>query len=175
MAVLAAGCAVALAVELARARHGATRIVFTRVTGRLLRLHEHERWSGATWLLLAFLGATVVAPRDVAISAMWAIAVGDAAAAMVGRAVARRTSLRGRRSQHSPRVDESSKTFAGSAACFALTLMGALVVARVTVTESLIAAAAATAAERPSTRLDDNLRIAAAVVGGILLWRIMFS
>jgi dolichol kinase len=172
VAVLAAGCAVALALELARARHGATRIVFTRVTGSLLRLHEHERWSGATWLLLAFLGAAVFAPREVAISAMWAIAVGDAAAAMVGRAAARRT---GRRSRRVDGPNGSGKTLAGSAACFALTLAGALVVARVTVTEGLIAAAAATAAERPSTRLDDNLRVAAAVVGGILLWRIMFS
>ena len=64
---------------------------------------------------------------------------------------------------------------AGSTACFLLTLGGALAVARVTVTEGLIAAAAATVAEWPDTRLDDNLRIAAAVVGGILLWRIMFS
>jgi dolichol kinase len=169
--VLAAGCAVALALELARARHGATRVVFTRVTGPLLRLHEHERWSGATWLLLAFLGATLVAPREVAISAMWAIAVGDAAAAMVGRAVARRTTRR----VETAGVHPAGKTLAGSAACFALTLAGALVVARVTVAEGLIAAAAAAAAEWPSTRLDDNLRIAAAVVGGILLWRIMFS
>ena len=166
MTVLAAGCAVALALELARTRHGATRVVFTRVTGPLLRLHEHERWSGATWLLLAFLGATLVAPREVAISAMWAIAVGDAAAAMVGRAVARRATRR---------VTRAGKTLAGSTACFLLTLGGALAVARVTVTEGLIAAAAATMAEWPSTRLDDNLRIAAAVVGGILLWRIMFS
>ena len=42
------------------------------------------------WLLLAFALVTWLCPRPTAIAAMWAVSVGDAAAAVVGRAVGRR-------------------------------------------------------------------------------------
>jgi dolichol kinase len=163
VALLALACGVALAVEWGRARHEAMRALFHRATGRLIRAHEHERWAGATWLLLAFLGVAVLFPRDVAVAAMWGVAVGDAAAALVGRAIGRL------------RVAGSAKTLEGSAACFAVTLGGALLVARLPLAEGAVAAAAATLAEWPGRPLDDNVRMAASIGCGILLWRIAFS
>src|SRR5690242_18344684 len=75
---------VALTVELARAYHTAARHHFHRLVGVLLREHEHLRWSGATWLVLAFLALVLIAPREVAVAGMWALSIGDAAAAIVG-------------------------------------------------------------------------------------------
>ena len=163
IALLVAACGVALAVEWGRATHAATRAAFDRVTGRLLRVHEHERWAGATWLLLAFLGSVVIFPRAVAIVSMWAVAVGDAAAALVGRALGRH------------HLFGASKTIEGSLACFTATLAGAVFVARLPVSEGLIAATAASLAEWPGRPLDDNIRIAAATGCGILLWGLAFS
>lgn len=160
---LAAGAAVALGVELLRARSVRVGAAFDQLVGSLLRAHERRRWSGATWLLLALLGLTLAAPRDVAIAGMWALAVGDAAAAVVGRWLGR------------PGSGRPGKTTAGSLACFAATLLGALLIAHLSMGESVIAAASATAAERPAGWLDDNVRIALAVLAGILLWRMAFS
>jgi dolichol kinase len=159
---------VAFVVEIARARSERARERFIRATGALLREHEHHRVSGATWMLVAFTVAVVVYPRAVAVAAMWGVSVGDAGAAVVGRFVAHR---RGR----SLRRARPGKTVAGSAACFALTLAGAVAVARLPAGEGVVAALAATFAERPSRPFDDNLRIVAAVGAGILLWRMAFS
>ena len=159
---------VAAAVEVARVRSERARERFLRATGVLLREHEHHRLSGATWMLVAFTAAVATYPRAVAVAAMWGVSVGDAGAAVVGRFVAHRR-------RRSSRGVPGGKTVAGSAACFALTLAGALAVARLPAGEGVVAALAATLAERPSRPFDDNLRIVAAVGAGILLWRMAFS
>src|SRR5690606_32677393 len=71
--------AAAVGVELARRRAPRVRLLFHRATGPLLRQHEHAGWSGATWMLVAFVAVVWLAPRPAAIAAMWAVAVGDAA------------------------------------------------------------------------------------------------
>ena len=82
---LGALAAVALVVEVARARSARARHHFTRYTGALLREHEHQALSGATWMLVAYLLAVAAYPRAFAVAAMWGVGVGDAAAAVVGR------------------------------------------------------------------------------------------
>jgi dolichol kinase len=158
---LSLALAVAIGVEIARARHEKTRVVFDTRLGRLLRVHEVQGLSGATWLIIALLLAGLLFPRDIAIAAMAAVAVGDAAAAIVGRALGR---TRG-----------EGKSLAGSAACFAASAFMALAIAHFTWLEALLAGALATIAERPTRPLDDNLRITLAVGCGILLWRMGFS
>lgn len=157
---LAFALAIAAIVEVARVRHEKTRTVFDARLGRLLRVHEARGLSGATWLILALLVAAVLFPRDIAIAAMAAVAVGDAAAAIVGRAMTRRG---------------EGKSLAGSVACFAASAFAAWAIADFTWPEALIAGALAAIAERPRRPLDDNLRIALAVGCGILLWRMGFS
>src|SRR5688572_18978986 len=102
---LGALLAIAIAVELGRMRLAPVRQLFLRLTSHLLRDHEHSGWSGASWMLAAHLLALLLFPRATAIAALWAVSVGDAAAALVGRAVGRR------------RLD-SGKSLEGSAACF---------------------------------------------------------
>jgi dolichol kinase len=159
--LLSAGAILALVVELARAWHEAVRAHFDHFFGALLREHERVRWSGATWLVLALLGLVIFTPRDIAIAGMWALSVGDAAAAIIGRALAR--------------ASTGGKTIAGSIACVAVTLIGAVTIAHLSMAEGLIAALAAAVAERPKAWLDDNVRIAVAVSIGIFLWRMTFS
>jgi dolichol kinase len=189
---LGAGALVAVVVELARAWHAPTRARFVRWVGALLREHEHARWSGATWMILSMLAVVALAPRGVAVAAMWAITAGDAAAALVGRAFERRGEVqeRGGRSPVATRAERAEdgesmgangakraggKTVRGSAACFVVTLSGALLLARLTPVESVIAAALATVAERYGEPMDDNARIAVAMALGIALWRKAFS
>lgn len=160
---LAVACLVAIAVEIGRTYSAAFGRLFTRRTGLLLRQHEHRRWSGATWLLLSFLCCVLVFDPPIAIAAMWAVAVGDAVAAIVGRMLGRH------------RLGRSTKTIEGSLACAIITAVGAFGIAHLTPTSSIIAGIAAALGEWPTGPLDDNLRIGLAVGGGILLWRMAFS
>ena len=155
--------ATAVVIELARARSERVRLVFDRATGLLLREHEHHRWSGATWLLLSFLLVTVLFDTQAAIAAMWAVAVGDASAAIVGRTVGRR------------RIGQSRKSIEGSLACAVASAAGALLIAHLSLGTSIVAGISAAAAEWPARPLDDNMRIGIAVGMGILLSRMVFS
>jgi dolichol kinase len=161
--VLGALSVAALAIELVRRRHSPARELFLRVTGSLLRLHEHERLSGATWLALSLLGAVVLLPPGVAVAAMWCVTAGDASAALIGRAFGAR--LEG----------GSGKTVTGSAACLVVSWAGILAIAHLPLAESIVGATAAAMAERPTHPVDDNVRIVIASAGAILLWRIVFS
>ena len=154
----------ALVVELARHRSPRVRAGFSRIFSVLLRDHEHAGLSGATWLLLAFFLALLLLPRQAAIAAMWAVSFGDATAALVGRWIGRHRLTRG-----------SSKTLEGSAACAAISFVGAWLVAGLPMAVSAGAGLLAAAAEWPGRPLDDNLRIAAVVGGGILLWQLVFT
>jgi dolichol kinase len=153
---------VAAAVEITRARSDRVRAVFDGGVGILLRKHEWHGVSGATWLVIALLVATACFPRDVAVAAMCAVSLGDASAAIIGRALARTSS-------------GARKSLAGSMACFAASAIAARAIANFTWQETLIVGVLASLAERPRRPLDDNLRIALAVGCGILLWRMGFS
>lgn len=201
LGALGALLAVALLVEIARARHGWARSTFTRATGALLREHEHARWAGATWLLLAFLLAVALFPAPVAAAAMLGVAFGDAAGAIVGRwwsarrscdatpdrspapsieapptgAPRSRDARGGVLTRHHAAAPGGGKTLAGSLACAVATTVGALLVARLDIAQSLLAGGLAALAERPRSAVDDNLRVVLAVGTGILLWRMAFS
>ena len=163
LAGLGLACVIALVVEIARARSAAFGVLFHRTTGVLLRQHEHQRWSGATWLLLSFLLSVMLFDPPTAIAAMWAVAVGDAVAAIVGRTIGRH------------HIGRSTKTLEGSIACAIVTAGGALLIAQLAQLPSVVAGIAAALGEWPAGPLDDNMRIGLAVGGGILLCRMAFS
>lgn len=123
---------------------------FASAFGSLLRTHERRTITGATWLALAMAVVLWVAPLYAAIAALWAAAVGDAAAAVVGR------SVRGARSN-------GGKTIAGSLAALVATALGVLWLTPGSLPVALALGAVAAIAERPTVPLDDNLRIAFAV------------
>jgi len=173
---LAALLAVALVVEVARFRSTRARVWFARVVGALLREHEHDRWSGATWMLASYLLATLLFPRAVAVAAMLAVALGDASAAVVGRWVAGRGATRAATqpaTQPATHAVVRRKTWAGSAACAVVTAAGALWIAGLGPAASVAAALAAAAAERPAVALDDNVRVALA--SGLAAWLVAWG
>jgi dolichol kinase len=171
LTLLAALAVVAAAVELVRHRSARARALFVRAVGALLREHEHRAWSGASWLLAAYALSALLFPRAVAVAAMLAAGLGDAAAAVVGRSVA---VARARRGEGAAAATQG-KTLAGSVACAVVTFAAALLVAALPPLGAVAAAVAASVAERwdgPAVRaIDDNVRVALAAGGAALLVR----
>lgn len=155
VAALALGLLVAFALEAGRRRRAGIAKWFARWFGFMLRGHEAARLTGATWILGAMLLVAATFPERAALAALWAGVFGDAAAALVGRAVARRSAARG-------------KTWAGSAACLLASAVGPLWLSAALPWQALGIGLAAAAAERPALALDDNARVALAA--GLAAW-----
>jgi len=155
LALLGAGLAIALILEIGRRRSAAVREAFGRWFGFMLRGHETTRLTGATWILAAMLLAVATFPARAALCALWAGVFGDAAAAIIGRAVAARAAAQG-------------KTWAGSIACALASAVGPLWLAAAAPFEAIVIGLAAAAAERPALALDDNARVALAA--GLAAW-----
>ena len=149
--VLAALAVIAIVVEAARAASPTVGARFEAIFHPLLRSHESTRVTGATWLISAMFLAVLLLPRDAAIIATWAAAVGDTAAALIGMRFGRIRSAR------------DGKSLEGSAACLLATLAGALLLARVGMGTAILAALAAAVGERLPWPDDDNIRIITAV------------
>jgi dolichol kinase len=162
LALLGGMLAVAVAIEITRARVAAVGAAFTRTVGPLLRQEESERWTGATWLILVCLAAVWVLPVPGAIAVTWAAAVGDASAALVG------IPLGGRLIRLTPNGGHG-KSVEGSAACFLVSFFGAYQLAGLSLRLALILAAAATVAEWPRSVIDDNVRVGAATTAVLII------
>lgn len=145
--------AVALGVELARRAWPGAQRQFHSLFGAMLRAHEARAFTGSTWFALAMLAAVLVFPAPVAVTALWATAVGDGLASIVGRLTSH---------------DASKKTWAGSATCAAATATGAWWLAAAPIGPALIIGIVAAAAERPRVALDDNVRVT--IAAGIAAW-----
>jgi dolichol kinase len=155
---LAVLVAIAVVVEVARRRSPLRRAQFEGAVGALLRDHEHQGLSGATWLLIAFLAAVVLAPRDAAIAAMWAVSAGDASASLVGRSVGR-VRIVGR------------KTLEGALAGAVVTSAGAFLLAGLTWPLAIVVGLAAAIVELPAGPGDDNFRVAFTVAMLVPIWK----
>ncbi|MBK7906004.1 MAG: hypothetical protein IPJ78_05500 [Gemmatimonadetes bacterium] len=153
--VLALGLGIAVALEVLRRRAGAIGRWFDAWFGWMLRAHERTALTGATWFLGAMLLCAVVLPERAAISALWAGVFGDAAAALVGRAVAARAAAKG-------------KTPVGSLACCFASAVGPVWLVAASPIQALGIGVAAMLAERPALALDDNARVA--VAAGLAAW-----
>lgn len=150
--LLSAAVVVALAAEFARHRRQAFAAWFDARFGALLRRHESQELSGATWLALGMWSAAVLVPAGAAIGAMWAGAVGDASAAIVGRAAA---TLRA--------TPTAGKSLVGAAAGALATFAGVLWLTEATPWDALALGGIAALAEWPLSPGDDNLRVVLAV------------
>jgi dolichol kinase len=157
-ALLLVAASLALAVEAARRRWPAVQHRFVVGVGALLRPHERTALTGATWLALAMLGAALLLPGQAAIVALWAAAVGDGLASVVGRLAAR---------------GGGAKTWAGSITCALATALGASWLVAAPPLAALVVGAIAAAAERPRLALDDNVRVAAAA--GLAAWVLLVA
>jgi dolichol kinase len=142
----------AIVAETARALVPAARAAIARLAGSLFRTHEQQGILGATWLAIAMAAAVYAFQPRAAIAALWAVSVGDAAAALAGRTTATAT----------------GKTLVGSLACAVTTALGAWWLASSPWPAAAGIGLAAALAERPSLVVDDNLRVTAAA--GLAAW-----
>lgn len=173
---LAAALGVAVVVEWLRRASPAFGARFLAWLGPLLRTHETHRITGATWLAAVMCLAVWVFPRSAAIIALWAAAVGDAMAALVGRLASARSvsvpvAARSADSRVAVAIPSARKTLAGSAACAVSTAAGALWLVHAPLPAALGIGVAAAVAERPRLGVDDNLRVGLAA--GAAAWMLL--
>ena len=148
-AALALFCGVstiALGLDLLRLNVRPVRAWMYRHFRTLLRGKERRRLSGASWMVMSYTLAAVLLPAPLAALAILFVAFGDAAAALVGRALGRRT---------------KSKT-GFLAGLFVNCLSAAAIVSFIPELPwytALAGAGAASLAEAWETKLDDNFRM----------------
>jgi dolichol kinase len=156
VAVLVPLAAAAVAIDVTRLRWRPARYWMLRFVRPMLRHHERRRFTGATYMVVAYALAVAVFPKPGAVAAMLFNGLGDAAAALVGR----------RWGRHRTR---SGKSWEGFAAGLAVNLAVALAVARLdpglAPLPAVVGAVAAAVLELLDLPVDDNLRV---TLGGAL-------
>jgi dolichol kinase len=153
--LLGVGVVTALSIEWARMANRGCRHRFLRRTRRLLRRHERRRITGATYIAVGYFLALLVFPLPVAVAAMLYAAIGDSAAALVGRRWGRHRWANG-------------KSAEGTAAAFLANLAVGIAVPGIPAVAALLGAAIAAFIEVAPLPFDDNLRVT--LVGGTALW-----
>ena len=152
--VLLVASGVALTIELFRRIVPRVRVRFNSIFGTLLRPRERSHITGATWLAISCLVAVALLPRHAAIAALWCATAGDTAAAVVGRTIGT--------------GGGGQKTVVGSAAFFAIAVVGTIYLAAFPPLRAVTIALIAMVAERYAGRIDDNVVVA--VVSGATAW-----
>jgi len=135
--------ALLLAADLLRLRHRRCNELFFRAFGALASPREATGIASSTWYALGLLLTFAAFPRDVAISSVLVMGLGDPVAGYFGRRFGRRPFLGG--------------TLEGSLAFVLVT--SAVLLARHPAPAALTASALSALAERRSWPLDDNLAV----------------
>lgn len=156
--ILLFGVTAALAVEWARSAVRVARYHFLIRTRWLLREHEREGISGATYMSIGYLLVFLLLPRPVAVVAMLYNALGDAVAAVVGK----------RWGRHRLR---SGKSWEGAAAGLTANIAAGLLVPGIPVGAAVVGGCIATAIELLPLPINDNLTVT--VGGGFALGAIL--
>ena len=146
---LTAAVALLLLVDVARLSSPPLNALFFRVFGKLASPREARRIASSTWYAIGILVAVALFPRSEAVAGVLVLGLGDPAAALVGRTFGRRPFLGG--------------TLEGSIAFFATSVL--ILSFQFPWPAVLAAALAASAAERGSWPLDDNLTVPVVCAG----------
>jgi dolichol kinase len=140
---LGAAVAVLFALDVARLSNPRLNALFFRAFGKLASPREAHGIASSTWYGLGILVAVALFPRQEAIAGVLVLGLGDPTAALVGRTFGKRPFLGG--------------TLEGSVAFFATSTV--ILAFQFSWPAVLVAALAASVAERRSWPLDDNLTI----------------
>ncbi|HEX7120216.1 MAG TPA: hypothetical protein VF212_15585 [Longimicrobiales bacterium] len=149
---------VAVAIEEARRRSATFGRLFERAFGGMLREREHRGTTGATTLAAGFAIAVLLLPPAYAAIGIVVGGIGDAAAALAGRALGRNRFA-------------SGKSLEGGLACFFASLPAAWVMPGMDLAPAVVTAATTTVLELLPVPFDDNLWLAPAA--GIVAWAAM--
>jgi len=113
--------------------------------GSLIRDHEHNTLTGATYLVLSSLLCITLFSKTVAVAAISFLVLGDTMAALVGRSFGKKRFFQ--------------KSIEGSLACFFSCLLCGSLVPQLSFGVSVVGALVATLVELLPLPIDDNLRI----------------
>lgn len=119
--------------------------IFLQTVGSLLREHELENLSGASYLMISAVIAIAFFPVDITFTALAFLAIGDTLAALVGINFGSR------------KLMGTKKSLEGSLACFISTFVFALFFVHPVV--AVVGAIATTFAEFYPMGFDDNIKI----------------
>lgn len=137
---------VAIVVDVARLRFRAPRYYFLRYTRPMLRRHERRGLAGATWMAIAYAAALIVFPKPIAVAGMLYNALGDSAAALVGRRWGRHRTAWG-------------KSWEGFAAALVVGLLIGFALPGISPAGAVLGALGAATLEFLPLPVDDNLRV----------------
>jgi dolichol kinase len=152
LALLVPLAVTAITVDTVRLRFRGPRYLFLRATRTLLRHHERRGYAGATYMVVAYAGALAVFPQPVAVAGMLYNALGDAAAALIGKRFGRHRTSWG-------------KSWEGYAAGMATSLAVGFAIPGISPAGAVMGAVAASTLEFLPLPLDDNMRV---TLGGAL-------
>ena len=158
--ILVAATVTILAIDIIRLRHQFIKIIFIDIFGPMLRRHEIDALTGATYLMLSSLACVLLFRPFIALASICFLVIGDSLAAMVGRSFGRTKFF--------------LKSFEGAAAGFAgCLLIGTVLMllpySDLSLPRMLIGAAIAMIAELLPIPLDDNIRVPLAA-GAVMQW-----
>jgi len=136
---------IAIVVESVRLNEPRIGRLTLRMAGALLREHERTGLFGSTYLVLGALLCAHSFVKPVVVAAVLFVILGDAAAALVGRAYGR--------------VQLFGKTLEGSVACLAVCLIIGVLMPGIPLRAALAGAVTAAVFELLPIPLDDNVRI----------------
>ena len=136
---------ISVIVELLRLENRSFRKFFYSVFGIMLRRHEMNDFTGASYLLTSAIVCVAFFPKDIAFAAMSFLSIGDTMAALVGIHLGKRKFL------------NISKSFEGFLACFISTLIFGLFFLNPFI--AFFGSLTAAFAELLKVPIDDNVKI----------------
>jgi dolichol kinase len=137
---------IAVTIDVLRLRVPAVQRIFTRYFASLMRSHESRRITGATTLAIGVAVVVLLFPKTFAVAGLLYAGLGDAAGALVGRAIGRHKFPWG-------------KSLEGSIAFLCVAFIIGWVLPGIGFLPALIAALAVTPIEAAPLSFDDNLII----------------
>jgi len=143
----------ALLIDVLRLEHKTFKRIFYKLVGILLRKHEIDNFTGATYMMITALFCIGVFPNEIAVVSLSFLAIGDTLAALVGIPFGKR------------KLFNTSKSLEGSLACFSGCFIFGLFFLNPVVASA--GALAATISEFSRIPVDDNVKIP--IASGIVM------
>ncbi|MBT4576153.1 MAG: phosphatidate cytidylyltransferase, partial [Candidatus Cloacimonetes bacterium] len=75
---------IALIIDVVRLEHKTSKRVFLNLVGILLRKHEIDNFTGATYMMISALLCIAFFPAEIAVASLAFLAIGDTLAALIG-------------------------------------------------------------------------------------------
>ncbi len=136
---------ISIVIEFFRLENRSFKRLFYGAFGIMLRKHELDDFSGATFLLTSSIACIAFFPRDIAFLALSFLAIGDTFAALTGMTLGKRKFL------------SNKKSVEGSLGCFISTFIYSLFFIHPLI--GFFGALSATIAELVDLPVDDNVRM----------------